>query len=62
MLIFSIDSFVGCKPENDTEWEIFWPATNKGDTAIQSCPGGAESVGMYICVYEVNNSVRMQYI
>jgi len=42
----SIETFTGCLPENDTEWEIRWPVAQSGEVAIQKCPGGAESVGM----------------
>ncbi|XP_065914251.1 adhesion G protein-coupled receptor L3-like [Dysidea avara] len=37
--------FSGCCAEKDATWRIRWPSTMKGKTEIQSCPGGAESVG-----------------
>jgi len=29
----------------DTTWNITWPATSIGNTAIQKCPGGSEVEG-----------------
>jgi len=31
--------------EQDSTWNITWPATNVSDTAIQKCPGGGEAAG-----------------
>ena len=36
-----------CLQENDEDWNISWPLTTRGEVAIQKCPGGAESLGMY---------------
>ena len=46
ILILSIDTFTGCYPENDTQWDIRWPTAERGEEVIQKCPGGAESLGM----------------
>ena len=42
-----IDTSV-CLNEIDTNWNISWPLTTRGEVAIQKCPGGAESIGMYL--------------
>ena len=34
--------------EVDRIWKILWPATIAGETAVQKCPGGIESIG--ICI------------
>ncbi|XP_065910088.1 uncharacterized protein [Dysidea avara] len=36
----------GCNMEQDTIWNITWPATSVGNTAIQKCPGGGEVEGL----------------
>lgn len=36
--------------EVDRVWNILWPATIAGETAVQKCPGGIESIG--ICIAE----------
>ena len=36
-----------CPQEIDVDWSISWPFAEKGDTVIQKCPGGAESLGMH---------------
>ena len=40
-----------CLREVDPEWNITWPTTDSGQTVLQKCPGGAESVGMCIAMY-----------
>ncbi|XP_065913065.1 hemicentin-1-like isoform X2 [Dysidea avara] len=40
------DTFTGCYPENDTQWDIRWPTAERGEEVIQKCPGGAESLGL----------------
>ena len=37
--------FIDCPMEQDPTWNITWPATSVGDTAIQKCPGGSEAEG-----------------
>ena len=37
--------FIDCPMEQDSTWNITWPATSVGDTAIQKCPGGSEAEG-----------------
>jgi len=39
---------IGCRMEQDSTWNITWPATNVSDTAIQKCPGGGEAAGSLI--------------
>ena len=41
-----LDSSI-CLPEEDVEWNIYWPLTQKGMVVKQKCPGGADSVGMH---------------
>jgi len=38
----------GCASEQDVAWNITWPTTMAGKTAIQKCPGGIETEGEYI--------------
>ena len=40
-----------CLREIDQDWNISWPLTTRGVEAQQKCPGGAESLGTYICSY-----------
>ena len=42
-----------CLSEQDMDWNVTWPLTLKGRTAIQKCPGGAESLGMYAALFYV---------
>jgi len=51
---------IGCVQQVDIVWGILWPATDAGETAVQKCPGGVESLGKskfdhlnqhYICTY-----------
>ena len=37
-----------CEAENDTTWNIDWPATLVGSNASQKCPGLSESIGKCI--------------
>ena len=37
--------FIGCPFEQDTTWNITWPATNINEVATQKCPGGSEAEG-----------------
>ena len=37
--------------EVDRVWKILWPATIAGETAVQKCPGGIESIGIAELTY-----------
>ena len=37
-----------CLRETDVYWNITWPTTDSGQMVRQKCPGGAESIGMYM--------------
>ena len=37
-----------CLQEVDIDWNISWPLTTMGQVVVQKCPGGAESLGMYV--------------
>ena len=39
-----------CVREIDVYWNISWPSATSGEVVQQKCPGGAESVGMYVCI------------
>jgi len=41
-----IHILVACEAENDTTWNIEWPATPVGENASQKWPGLSESIGM----------------
>ena len=41
-----IDTLV-CLNETDAIWSISWPIAASGETVLQKCPGGAESLGMH---------------
>ena len=46
------DEIIVCEAENDTIWNIEWPATNVGVIASQKCPGLSESIGeIGLCKY-----------
>ena len=44
-----------CLQEVDIDWNISWPLTTMGQVVIQKCPGGAESLGMYVQAYTVED-------
>ena len=39
--------------EQDPTWNITWPATSVGDTAVQKCPGGGEVEGIQFIWYKL---------
>ena len=42
-----IDTSV-CMPVKDNNWNIAWTSATRGQTVLQKCPGGHESLGMFI--------------
>ena len=49
-LIFIIGIGQSCIAETDTIWGIEWQQTNVGVTAVQKCPGLAESAGKILLI------------
>ena len=40
-------------PVKDNNWNISWTSATRGQTVLQKCPGGHESLGMYIYAYKI---------
>ena len=45
LIIILIVEFDGCSSEVDAVWNIKWPNTLRGATALQLCPGGQTAIG-----------------
>lgn len=46
-MLIHIDN--GCSSEQDSVWQLDWPCTEAGSTAVVNCPSSAE--GTYIATY-----------
>ena len=46
LIIIFIVVFNGCSSEVDAIWNIIWPNTHRGVTAIQLCPRSQAAIGI----------------
>ena len=51
-----------CEAENDTVWNIAWPDTPVGSSALQKCPGLSESIGEEVVGHIVCNAINIYRI